>query len=85
MKDLFSIRHRLAIAGTVLAAAAGSAARAADVPWTFVGDDSRSAANVASAFMPMYEFVSWTFEPDSEVSDGIPFRSAPPAFIMVVR
>lgn len=68
-----------------LAAAAVTAVLAADVPWQFTGDDSRPAASVASASTAIPAFVSWTFEPDVEVSDDIAFSSAPPAFVMIIR
>ena len=83
----FQLPTRLFVgaAGAVLAVAVGVAARAADVPWQFTGDDSRPAASVATASAALPAFVSWSFEPDVEVSDDIAFSSAPPAFVMIIR
>ena len=42
-------------------------------------------ALIASASAAIPAFVSWTFEPDADVSDDIAFSSAPPAFVMIIR
>ena len=85
MKIRFPTRLRKMAFGAAFAVAVGGVARAADVPWQFTGDDSRPAASVATASAALPAFVSWSFEPDAEVSGDIAFSSAPPAFVIIIR
>lgn len=67
------------------AALAAAVAFAADVPWQFTGDDSRSAASTASAAAPVASFVSWTYGESIDESGAIAFSSAPPSFVLIMR
>ena len=81
----FPIRLLVRASVAVFAVAAGVAARSADVPWQFTGDDTRPAASVATTATPVAAFVSWTMEADVWESDDIAFSSASPAFVLVIR
>ena len=58
---------------------------AADVPWTFVGDDTRAPASVATSATPAAPFVSWTYDFDDDISPAKPFSSFSPGFVFFVR
>ena len=58
---------------------------AADVPWQFTGDDTRSAASAASAAAPVASFASWAYDESTVESGAIAFSSAPLAFVLIMR
>ena len=79
-----SVFRCLAAAGAAALLAVG-AVLAADVPWTFMGDDTRAPASVATSATPATPFVSWTYELDDDVSPARPFSSFTPGFVLIVR
>jgi len=58
---------------------------AADVPWTFEGDDTRSCAAASASGNAVEGFTSWTVLPSVAVSPGRPFNSNPLKLVIVVR
>ena len=79
-----SVVRCLAAAGTSALLAVG-AVLAADVPWTFLGDDTRAPASVATSATPAAPFVSWTYDFDDDISPAKPFSSFSPGFVFFVR
>ena len=74
----------LAAVGTSAFLAVG-AVIAADVPWTFVGDDTREPASVATSATPVTPFVSWTLDEETVTSPAMRFSSCKPGFVLFVR
>jgi len=73
-----------------LAAAAAAVAftgglSGADVPWTFTGDDTRSAASTATSAGAVAAFVSWTMDADYDMAPEIAFNSFKPGFVIIFR
>ena len=79
-----SVVRCLAAAGAATLLAVG-AVLAADVPWTFVGDDTRASASAATSATPAAPFVSWTYDFDGDISPAKPFSSFSPGFVLFVR
>jgi len=79
-----SVVHCLAAASAAALLAVG-AVLAADVPWTFLGDDTRAPASAATSATPATPFVSWTYEFDDDISPARPFSSFTPGFVLFVR
>ena len=79
-----SVVRCLAAVGAVAFLAVG-AVLAADVPWTFLGDDTRAPASVATSATPATPFVSWTYGFDEDISPAKPFSSFSPGFVFFVR
>ena len=79
-----SVVHCFAAVGALTLLAVG-ASLAADVPWTFLGDDTRAPASVATSATPATPFVSWTYEFDDDISPAKPFSSFSPGFVLLVR
>ena len=79
-----SVVRCLAAAGAATLLAVG-AVLAADVPWTFVGDDTRAPASAATSATPAAPFVSWTYDFDGDISPAKPFSSFSPGFVLFVR
>ena len=73
-----------------LAAAAAAVAftgglSGADVPWTFIGDDTRPAASTATSATALASFASWTMAIDDDTSTAIAFSSSKPGFVIMFR
>jgi len=83
MKPENSLRY-LVIGATAILLAVG-VVLAADVPWTFQGDDTREPANAATSAASADVFVSWTLEEMDAMSEVIRFSSCKPGFILLVR
>ncbi len=79
-----SVVRCLVATGTSALLAVG-AVLAADVPWTFLGDDTRAPASVATSATPAAPFVSWTYDFDDDISPAKPFSSFSPGFVLIVR
>lgn len=67
-----------------LVAAAIPIALAADVPWVFSGDTTRSPASSISAASSS-AFASWTHESHTSAAPGISFSSFKPGTVMIFK
>ncbi len=76
---------RCLVAAATAALLTVGAVLAADVPWTFLGDDTRAPASVATSATPAAPFVSWTYDFDDDISPAKPFSSFSPGFVFFVR
>lgn len=76
---------KIRLAAAALAAAFTGGLPAADVAWTFEGDDTRPAASTATSAGAVASFASWTMEAAGDTSPAIAFSSAPPALAIVIR
>ena len=83
MKKTSEVRCLVAAGAAALLAV--GAVIAADVPWTFIGDDTRAPASAATSTTPATTFVSWTYEFDDEISPAMSFSSFSPGFVLFVR
>ena len=80
---MVALRIRLVVTAVAVVAFSGGLS-GADVPWTFIGDDTREPASAVSS-AAVETFVSWTMDEMTETSPAVPFSSCKPGTVLVIR
>ena len=79
-----ALRIRLVVTAVAAVTFSGGLS-GADVPWTFIGDDTREPASAMSSANVVASFVSWTMDEMTETSPAVPFSSCKPGTVLVIR